>query len=292
MKPAPFKYHLPSTLDEALELLGTLENAKILAGGQSLLPMMNFRFVMPDHLIDLNMVSELQGLEVNLGSIRIGAMTRQHAIHVSPIVRQFTPLVVEAYDNVSHRQIRNRGTYGGSLCHLDPSSEQPCFTAALDGVILVASRRGNREIPIAEWAAMYMTPSIEADELMTGARLAIWPPGHGWCFEEYARRHGDYAIVGVAVLVILDEARHIKRLSVTICGIDAAPVRLTLAEEELVGQEAGDETINRICEITKTIENVMEDAHHSADYRRHLMQVLTDRAMRKAFDRATPGGSS
>jgi carbon-monoxide dehydrogenase medium subunit len=139
---------------------------------------------------------------------------------------------------------------------------------------------------------MYMTPSIEADELMTGARLAIWPPGHGWCFEEYARRHGDYAIVGVAVLVILDKARHIKRLSVTICGIDAAPVRLTLAEEELVGQEAGDETINRICEITKTIENVMEDAHHSADYRRHLMQVLTGRAMRKAFDRATPGGSS
>jgi carbon-monoxide dehydrogenase medium subunit len=291
MKPAAFKYHLPSTLDEALELLGTLENAKILAGGQSLMPMMNFRFVMPDHLIDLNRVNELQGTEVNSGSIRIGAMTRQHALHVSPIVRQFAPLVVEAYDNVSHRQIRNRGTYGGSLCHLDPSSEQPCFTAALDGVIVVANRRGNREIPIADWAAMYMTPSIEADELMTGVRLAIWPPGHGWCFEEYARRHGDYAIVGVAVLVLLDEARRIKRLSVAICGIDAAPVRLTRAEEELVGQEAGDDAINRICEITKTIENVMEDAHHSADYRRHLMQVLTGRAMRKAFDRATPGGS-
>jgi carbon-monoxide dehydrogenase medium subunit len=291
MKPAAFKYHLPSTLDEALELLGTLENAKILAGGQSLMPMMNFRFVMPDHLIDLNRVSELQGIEVNSGSIRIGAMTRQHALHVSPIMRQFAPLVVEAYDNVSHRQIRNRGTYGGSLCHLDPSSEQPCFTAALDGVIVVASRRGNRETPIADWAAMYMTPSIEADELMTGVRLDIWPPGHGWCFEEYARRHGDYAIVGVAVLVLLDEARRIKRLSVAICGIDAAPVRLTRAEEELVGQEAGDDAINRICEITKTIENVMEDAHHSADYRRHLMQVLTGRAMRKAFDRATPGGS-
>ena len=137
---------------------------------------------------------------------------------------------------------------------------------------------------------MYMTPSIEPDELMTGVRLAIWPPGHGWCFEEYARRHGDYAIVGVAVLVLLDESRRIKRLSVAICGIDAAPVRLTRAEEELVGQEAGDEAIHRICEITKTIENVMEDAHHSADYRRHLMQVLTGRAMRKALDRATPGG--
>jgi carbon-monoxide dehydrogenase medium subunit len=115
---------------------------------------------------------------------------------------------------------------------------------------------------------------------------------HGFAFDEFARRHGDYAIVGVAVLVLLDEASRIKRLSVAICGIDAAPVRLTRAEEELVGQKAGDAVINQICEITKTIENVMEDAHHTADYRRHLMQVLTGRAMRKAFDRATPGGSS
>ena len=137
MKPARFQYHRPTQLHEALEMVATLQNYKILAGGQSLMPMMNFRFVMPDHVIDMNQVSELTGIHEVPGRLEIGAMTRQHDIHRSALVAKLCPLVPEAYDQVSHRQIRNRGTLGGSLCHLDPASEQPCFTSALDGEIEV-----------------------------------------------------------------------------------------------------------------------------------------------------------
>lgn len=289
MKPAPFKYHSPATLDEALELVGTLENAKLLAGGQSLMPMMNFRFVMPDHLIDLNRVAELAAIEQRGEQLFFGAMTRQHALHSSPLVHKLAPLVVESYSSVSHRQVRNRGTYGGSLCHLDPSAEQPCFTAALDGVIEVASRNGKREIAMAEWTAMYMTPALAEDELMTGARLSVWPEGHGWSFLEYSRRHGDYAIVGVAVLATLDQARRITRLVIALCGIDAAPLRLSVAEAELVGMTADEGAVEHAMRITEAIEEVMEDAHNSADYRRHLAKTLTGRALRVAFQRARAG---
>ncbi len=289
MKPAPFKYYSPTTLHEALELVATLDNAKVLAGGQSLMPMMNFRFVMPDHLIDLNQIKEMASIERRENCLFVGAMTRQRALETSPLAREFAPLIVEAYSHVSHRQIRNRGTYGGSLCHLDPSSEQPCFTAALDGVIEVASRNGTRQIPMAEWTSMYMTPALAEDELMTGAHLAIWPKGHGSAFFEYSRRHGDYAIVAVAVLATVDASCRITRLVISICGISAGPVRLTTAELELVGMEADEGAVVRAMSIAESLDDVMEDAHNSADYRRHLVKVLTARAMRVAFQRARLG---
>jgi carbon-monoxide dehydrogenase medium subunit len=292
MKPAPFTYHSPATMAEALDLVATLENAKVLAGGQSLMPMINFRFIMPDHLIDLNRIAEMSAIERRGDEIFVGAMTRQHLLHVSPLIKQFAPLIPEAYDNVSHRQIRNRGTYGGSLCHLDPSSEQPCFTAALDGVIEVASRNGVREIPMAEWTMMYMTSALQEDELMTGARLSIWPQGHGWAFVEYARRHGDYAIVGVAVLVTVDAANRITRLAIAICGISAAPVRLVEAESALIGMVADEFAIEHASDLAEAIEDIMEDAHNSSDYRRHLTRVQTERALRLAFQRASQRTSS
>ncbi len=212
MKPAPFSYHCPSSLTEALDLVAKLENYKIIAGGQSLMPMLNFRFLMPEHVIDINKIPELVGVSKEHHQLRIGAMTRQHTIHTSPLVKENAPLITEAYGLVSHRQVRNRGTYGGSLCHLDPSSEQPCFTAALDGVIEVASLAGKREIAMANWTTMYMTPDLAPDEIMLGVRLDIWPPNHGWSFMEYSRRHGDYAIVGVAALVVIDSNNCIEKL--------------------------------------------------------------------------------
>lgn len=289
MKPAPFKYHSPSTLNEALELVATLENAKLLAGGQSLMPMMNFRFVMPDHIIDLNRIGELAAIEQRGDQLFFGAMTRQHALETSPVVQKLAPLIVEAYSHVSHRQVRNRGTYGGSLCHLDPSSEQPCFTSAMDGVIEVASRNGTRQVPMAEWTSMYMTPALAEDEMMTGAKLTVWPAEHGWAFTEYSRRHGDYAIVGVAVLVTVDAARRIDRLAISICGIGAGPVRLDAAESELIGMAADEGAIEHAMRIAASIEDVMADAHNTADYRRHLAKTLTGRALRAAFQRARSG---
>ena len=187
---------------------------------------------------------------------------------------------------MSHRQIRNRGTFGGSLCHLDPSSEQPCFTAALDGVIEVASQSGKRQIPIANWTAMYMTPDLASNEIMLGAKLSIWPKTHGWSFMEYSRRHGDYAIVGVAVLVNLHADLTIEKISIALCGIDAAPVRLLDTENALKNQAADENAIRVALESIEKLPNVMEDALNTSDYRRHLAKTLTRRAMLEAFERA------
>jgi carbon-monoxide dehydrogenase medium subunit len=286
MKPVSFTYHKPQQLSEALDLVAQLDNYKIIAGGQSLMPMMNFRFVMPDHVIDLNQVSELSHISKESQQLHIGAMTRQQAIYSSALVQEHIPLIIQAYSFVSHRQIRNRGTFGGSLCHLDPSSEQPCFTAALDGVIEVASQSGKREIPIANWTAMYMTPDLAPNEIMLGAKLSIWPKTHGWSFMEYSRRHGDYAIVGVAVLVSLNAASTIEKISIALCGIDAAPVRLLDTENALINQATDENAIRMALDDIEKLPNIMEDALNTSDYRRHLAKTLTRRAMLEAFERA------
>ena len=278
MKPAPFKYHSPASLPEALELAATLENAKLLAGGQSLMPMMNFRFVQPDHIIDLNLINGLNAIERRGDRLFIGAMARQRDIERSPVVKEVCPIIPEAYHLVSHTQIRNRGTFGGSLCHHDPASEQPCFTAALDGIVIAESKRGRREIPMVEFSKGYMTTAIAADEVMVGATLSIWPQGHGYSFIEYSRRHGDYAIVGVAVLMTLDAHRRITKLSLALCGVAPGPVRLHEAEKALVGQVADATQFERAAEVARGIE-AMEDAHVTADYRQHLAGVLTGRAL-------------
>lgn len=286
MKPVSFIYHRPQQLSEALDLVAELDNYKIIAGGQSLMPMMNFRFVMPDHVIDLNQVTQLSHISKENQQLHIGSMTRQQAIYSSALVQEHIPLITQAYSFVSHRQIRNRGTFGGSLCHLDPSSEQPCFTAALDGVIEVASQSGTREVPIANWTAMYMTPDLAPNEIMLGAKLSIWPKTHGWSFMEYSRRHGDYAIVGVAVLVNLSTTSTIEKISIALCGIDAAPVRLLDTENALQNQTADEGSIRMALDEIEKLPNIMEDALNTSDYRRHLAKTLTRRAMLEAFERA------
>ncbi|CAN5521037.1 xanthine dehydrogenase family protein subunit M [soil metagenome] len=284
MKPSAFAYHAPTTLDQALQLAATLDNAKLLAGGQTLMPMMNFRFVQPDHVIDLNTVPELQGIDLLPGKLRIGSMTRQRDIERSELVQRVAPLIPEAYSLVSHPQIRNRGTLGGSLCHLDPASEQPCFLAAQGATLVVRGPRGERRVPIADWPQGYMTPNLEPDEVLSGIECDIWPQGHGWSFTEYSRRSGDYAIVGVAVLVACDVQRRITRLAVALCGIAAGPVRLLDAEAATVGRPADDAVIETLQSAARSLDT-MSDAHVSADYRKHLAGVLTGRALRGAFAR-------
>jgi aerobic carbon-monoxide dehydrogenase medium subunit len=288
MKPSEFEYHAPTTLEEAARLLSTLEDAKLLAGGQSLMPMMNFRYLMTSHLIDLNTVPELSGIREQAGRLQIGSATRQRDIELSPLVIRHAPLVCEAYRLVSHKQIRNRGTYGGALCQLDPSSEQPCFTAALDGVLTIARFENDavqlREVPMSEWALMFMTPALEEGELLVDIALDIWPAGHGYAFEEFARRHGDYAIVGVAVLCTADAQGKLDRVSLTVCGIAAGPVRLYTTEAALLGRPMDEETLRLAGDAARELE-VMSDAHVSSDYRQHLAGVLTERALRTAFSR-------
>src|SRR5689334_2985348 len=231
MKPPRFRYHDPETLSEVSTLLARLDNAKLLAGGQSLMPMLNMRFLLPDDVIDLNRVRELEGLHEEAGTILVGAMTRQRTLEFSPLVKAKLPLIAESLQWVGHRQTRNRGTLGGSLCHLDPSAELVSVAAALDATVTAQGPNGTREVAIDAFPVAYMTPAIELNELVTMVRFPFWPQPHGYGFVEFARRHGDFAIVSAAALLIEDSAGKITRASVTLGGMGAAPIRASALEQ-------------------------------------------------------------
>jgi carbon-monoxide dehydrogenase medium subunit len=288
MKPPRFHYHDPETIPEVVGLLKTLPNARMLAGGQSLMAMLNMRLVLPDHVIDLNRVEGLAHLREHGGALAIGAMTRQRDIEFSQLVRERCPLMHEAILQVGHRQTRNRGTLGGSLCQLDPSAELVAVAAALDATVAVAGPGGAREIPFAEFPKTYMTPAIAADELVTGVRFPLWAKNHGHAFVEFARRHGDFAIVSAAALLEEDGAGKIKRASVTLGGVGPAPVRVKELERAIVGHTASDALFRDACEICRKIE-AMQDVHAPSSYRQHLATVLSRRALEKAHARMGGG---
>ena len=225
MKPPPFHYHDPKTVSEAVGLLAQLENAKLLAGGQSLMPMLNFRFVQPDHIIDLNLVEGLSYIREVDDALDIGAMTRQRDLEFSDAVRERWPIMHEALLQVGHRQTRNRGTIGGSLCHLDPAAELVSLATGYDATLTVAGPSRSRELPFAEFPVAYMTPAIELNEIVVGVRFPRWASDHGYAFVEFARRHGDFAITSAAVLIEADAAGRLTRASVTIGGMGTVPVR-------------------------------------------------------------------
>ena len=286
MKPPPFTYHSPTTAAEAVTLLGSLDNAKALAGGQSLMPMLNMRYAMPDHLVDLNNVAELAGIELRGDALYIGAMTRQRDIEFSPLAKTHCPLIVEALLNVGHRQTRNRGTYGGSLCQLEPASELPTVAMAMDATIHVLGKGGLRTLPMAKFPMTFMTPAIEPEEIVAGALLPLWPKGHGYSFLEFARRHGDFAVVGVAALLVLGAGGRIERASITVCGVGPAPLRLREAEQQLTGATAGAEAFAIAADHAGRID-AMEDVHANKTYRQQLAATLTGRALEIARQRAT-----
>jgi len=283
MKPPRFAYHDPETVPEIVGLLKSLPNARVLAGGQSLMPMLNMRLALPDHVIDLNRVKELSYLRSRGDVLEIGAMTRQREIEFSDKVRERCPLMHEAIVQVGHRQTRNRGTLGGSLCQLDPSAELVAVAAALDATVTVAGPKGAREIAFADFPKTYMTPAIAADELVTGVSFPLWPKSHGYAFVEFARRHGDFAIVSAAAL--LEEAGgKIARVSLTLGGMGPAPVRMKEVERALVGEKASDAVFREACEACRKVE-AMQDVHAPASYRQHLAAVLSRRALEKAHAR-------
>ena len=287
MKPPRFGYHDPQTLREALDLLARLENARPLAGGQSLMPMLNMRFVFPDHLVDLNRVGDLQGISFDSGELRLGAMTRQRDLEFSDIVARHCPLMAEALRLVGHRQTRNRGTIGGSLCHLDPAAELPCVAAALDATLEIASARGTRELAFADFPLGYMSPALEPDELLTAIRLPAWPDGHGAAFVEYARRHGDFAIVSAAALLLVGADGRVARASLTLGGFGVAPLRMRDIETTLAGAAPTPALLREAAEACREVE-ASDDAHAPASYRRRLATVLARRALETALGRAHP----
>jgi carbon-monoxide dehydrogenase medium subunit len=284
MKPAPFTYHAPRSTEEATALLASLDNAKVLAGGQSLVPMMNFRYVIVDHIVDLAKIEGLAGISVDSGKMRIGAMTRQRDLEFSPEVAQHCPLLREALCHVGHRQTRNRGTIGGSLAHADPAAEQPTVCAVHDAVIEITSVGGTRRVPFAEFAVFFMTTAVESNEIITAIEVPLWPAGHGYSFHEYARRRGDFAIVGAAALLDLAPDQTVRRVSLALCGVGTGPLRMAEAERMLTGKRLDRAVAQAAAAAAKAITPV-SDIHASADYRRHLAEVLVFRALRDAAAR-------
>ncbi len=287
MKPAPFKYHDPQSLTELVDLMAGLEDAKILAGGQSLMPMMNMRFVAPDDVVDINGVTELDFVERENGSLRIGAMTRQRALLVAPEIQDAAPVMREALGHVGHLQTRNRGTIGGSLCHLDPSAELPAIASLYGATLTVAGKEGEREVPMEEWVIAYMMPSIAPEEVLVSLSLPVWPEGHGYAFTEFARRHGDFAITAVGALIELSD-NTITRAAITVAGADVKPTRLTDVEGNLAGQPANQETFRAAGAEAREID-AMSDTYVSAAYRQRLADTLVQRALASAAERAGGG---
>lgn len=290
MKPSEFAYHRPASLPDALALLGAHAGAKPLAGGQSLIPAMNFRLAAPAALVDLNQLTELSGIaESAEGGLVIGAMTRHSAVERSPLVRARAPLLSFAMPSIAHSQIRSRGTLGGSLAHADPAAELPAVVVALDARLVIESTRGSRMIPAPEFFTGLFATALEPGELITRVEIPPALPGSGAAFLELARRHGDYALVGVAVVVTRDAGR-VGGARIVLFSVGEGPVRAGAAERTLIGG-AGDAAAIRAAALAVQQDiDPPSDIHASAAYRRQLATVLTGRALTAAFERAGASG--
>jgi len=284
MKPAQFDYYDPPTLSEALQLLEQFgETARPLAGGQSLVPMMNMRIARPAQLVDLNRVSELDYLTVENGQLRIGAMTRQRAIERSPIVAQGWPLLKEATRYVGHVQIRNRGTVGGSLAHAFPSAELPVVMIALDASLVLRRSQSERIIPAMEFFVDAMTTALKPGELLVEIRVPQWPSETKWAFQEISRRYGDFALMGVAGLLTVTADGTIDRARLVFTG--ATPHSSKIAEERLVGQKPDPKLFREVATTAAAELETESDIHASAEYRKEVAAVLARRVLEQAAAR-------
>ena len=238
MKPADFEYHRPRNIEEALSLLQEFgDEAKILAGGQSLMPLMNFRLAQPAHLIDINFIDGLDYIRSEKGMIKVGCLARQSRLLDNPMVRERCPLLAEALTYVGYEQIRNRGTLCGSLAHADPAAELPAVLLALDGFVTVGNATTKREVSACDFFKSYLTTCLSSDEMVLEASIPETPPGAGWSFTEFARRFGDFAIVGVAVLLVRDQEK-IADARIALTGVGDKPWREPGVERMLVRQKA------------------------------------------------------
>ena len=289
MKPAPFTYAAPSTLEETLALLAEHgDTAKLLAGGQSLMPLMNLRLARPQYIIDLNRIAGLDDLQERDSALVVGTMARQRSLERLPIVRQHYPLLYEATTLIGHVAIRNRGTVGGSIAHADPAAELPAVLLAHGGSVQVQGPRGTRQIGADNLFRTYLTTALEPDEILTEVYFPRWPAGTGWCFMEESRRHGDFAMVGVAVLLTLDTAHRCTQVAVALCGVGDRPHKVAAAPTLLLGHALDEARLRDVAQAAASEIEPETDLHASAEFRRHLSAVLTQRALRQAAARATP----
>jgi aerobic carbon-monoxide dehydrogenase medium subunit len=285
VKPPQFEYVAPRTLDEALEALATSNGeAKILAGGQSLIPLLNFRLARPRLLVDLNRIPQLAYMEDRDGGLAIGAMTRDAALEREPRVRERLPLLEEAIRWVGHAAIRARGTVGGSLAHADPAAELPAVAVCLGAELTIAGPLGRRKLAAEDFFQGYLTTALQPDEILVEAWLPAVSPSTGQAWLEFARRHGDFALVGVAVSLTIDRDE-VRNARIVLTGVGGKPVRARAAETVLVGGQIEDRVTAAVDAVRSAVDPDA-DIHASKEYRTHLAGVLTQRAIRIALERA------
>ncbi|MDG1410400.1 MAG: xanthine dehydrogenase family protein subunit M [Acidimicrobiales bacterium] len=285
MKNPPFEYHCPGSLNEAVTLLAELgDDAKILAGGQSLLPVMALRLGTPPHIIDIGGLTELADITVGSDGVTIGATVRHRAAETSDNIARHAPLVAAALPHVGHRAIRTRGTVLGSIAHADPAAEMPAVCLATGATMVARSVDGEREIAAADFFEGYLTTVLHDNEILTHVRFPAWPATAGAAVVEISRRHGDYALVGLACKVDVTEGE-ITSAALSFLGVSGTPVRVTRAEQSLVGKPPGDTVFATAADIVTATLEPGGDIHATANYRRHIAGVLTRRGLAEATAR-------
>ncbi|WP_328395420.1 FAD binding domain-containing protein [Nocardia sp. NBC_00416] len=289
MKPAAFDYHAPTTAAEAVALLADLgDEAKIIAGGQSLVPMLALRLAVFDHLVDLRLLDELRGIDTHGDEVRVGAGTTHAAVGRSPEIRRAIPLLHRATPLIGHFQIRNRGTIGGAIAHADAAGEYPAVALTLDAEMQTLSPRGQRTIPAADYFTGMWSTAMAADELLTGITFPAWRGRSGFAIEEFARRAGDFAMAGATIAIRLDADSRIDRVAVGLFGLAPTPLRAVATESELVGRPAAEVDATEVGRsATAALSSVPADIHGSADYRRRIGAVMVARAWTRAVEEAS-----
>jgi carbon-monoxide dehydrogenase medium subunit len=288
MKPAPFEYHVPDSLEEALDLMSQhADEAKILAGGQSLVPAMNFRIAQPARLVDLNRVDELGYIREDGEVIRVGAMTRERQVEIDSSIEKRTPLLHEAAPNIAHPQIRNRGTIGGSIVNADPAAELPVLMLALNARLKAQNTSGERWIEAEDFFIGMFTTALEPDEILVEIELPFMPARTGWSFMEVAPRAGDYALMGVAAQVTLGENGICENAKLVYLNAGDGPVDAKDAAQSLVGEKPDDKSIEAAAMMASEKEiTPYGNLHASPEFQSHLAKVLTRKALKQAIQRA------
>jgi aerobic carbon-monoxide dehydrogenase medium subunit len=288
VKPSRFDYHRPATVAEAAELKASYEGeASALAGGQSLVPMLNFRLARPRAIIDLNAIDGLAGIHVDDRSVRVRAMTRQRDLEQHVAAIRACPLLGGALAHVAHQVVRNRGTVGGSIAHADAAAELPAALRALDGRVHVQGTGGERWIEAGDLYEFHLSTSLEADEILVEAEFPRLPPGTGTAVMEVTRRHGDYALAGVCAVLTLGDAGRVADARLAYLGVAPTTVRAHEAERALVGEGASDEAIDAAAKSARDVVDAIDEEQASVAYRRRLVEVLTARALRHARRQST-----
>src|SRR5882672_10859443 len=287
MKPAPFKYIAASSFDHALALKAEYgDEARFLAGGQSLIPAMNFRLARPAVLIDINGLGELAGAgAAEGGEIRVGALTRYHALERDTKFLAACPLFADALPHIAHPQIRNRGTIGGNLSHADPASELPAIAVAMQARMRIKSAKGEREVAASEFFQGLLTTDIQSDEMLVGIAFPAPTARTGTCFMEVARRRGDFALAGVAAIMTTDAQARCLQMRLALCGVGETPVDASAAAASLIGQPCTGEAIEAVAAEVRGMIDPSGNVHASPDYQRHIAGVLTQRAIGAAYSR-------